>query len=373
MPRAPSLSELTENIYDAGINPELWHDVVVRLNDFIGSRACGLISKDSVSRSGATHYYCGLDPHYIQLYAETYSRYDPLAILPRYGEVRSIPELVDFDEYRRGRFYQEWLRPQGYADVANVLVERSNSASPVLMSVIPGKHMLDAEKRARMEVVAPHLSRALMINRALETKQREASAFVDVLDGINTGVILLDAGCRIVHCNRAAQTMLGADDVLRVVAGRLETRTAAATAALRKIFCSEPEVAAAAAAGRTISLTSHDGYHYVAQILPLASIQRDGTAEQSFGAVGALFVWKAELDSRSCVDLIARTFDLTPTEIRVLQSIIDVGGVPQTSERLGIAETTVKTHLHRIFAKTGVSRQADLIRRAAGFAERLLR
>ena len=372
MPRSPSLSELTENIYDAGINPELWKDVVVRLNDFIGSRACGLISKDSVSKSGVTHYYCGVDPHYIQLYAETYSRYDPLAVLPRYGEVRSIPDLVDFEAYRRGRFYQEWLQPQGCADVANVLLERSASACPVLMSVIPGKQMLDAEKRARIEAVVPHLSRALVINRTIESRQREAAAFVDVLDGINTGVILLDACCRIVHCNRAAQTMLADDGVLRSVAGRLEVNSPAATAALRTIFCGEQAVAAAAAADRTISLMSHDGQHYVAQILPLTSIRRDGALEQSAGAVGALFVWKAELDSHSCVELIARTFDLTPTEIRVVQSIIDVGGVPETAERLGIAETTVRTHLHRVFAKAGVSRQADLIRRAAGFAARLL-
>jgi DNA-binding CsgD family transcriptional regulator len=363
---------LTENIYDAGVNPDYWSDVVVRLNDFIGSRACGLISKDSVSKSGVTHYYCGVDPHYIQLYAETYSRYDPLAVLPRYGEVRSIPDLVDFEQYRRGRFYQEWLKPQGCADVANVLLEKSSSICPVLMSVIPGKQMLDAEQRARMQVVVPHLSRALMINRALETRQRQATAFADVLEAINTGVILLDGGCRIVHCNRAAQAILATDSVLRSVAGRLEARSPAATAALREVFRGEGEVAAAAAACRTISLTSHDGHPYVVQILPIASIQRDGTAEPSSGAVGALFVWKAELDSRSCVEPLARAFDLTPTETRVLQSIIDIGGVPETAAQLGIAETTVKTHLQRIFAKTGVSRQADLIRRAAGFAGRLL-
>jgi hypothetical protein len=143
MPRLPKPSELIETIYDAGLHPELWSEVVVKLNAFIGSQACGLISKDPVSKSGATHYYCGVDPHYIQLYAETYSRYDPLARLPRYGEVRNIPDLVNYDEYRRGRFYQEWLRPQGSVDVANVVLEQSTSC-PMVMTVIPGREMLDA-------------------------------------------------------------------------------------------------------------------------------------------------------------------------------------------------------------------------------------
>jgi DNA-binding CsgD family transcriptional regulator len=39
---------------------------------------------------------------------------------------------------------------------------------------------------------------------------------------------------------------------------------------------------------------------------------------------------------------------------------------------LGVAETTVKTHLGRVFVKTGVSRQADLVKIVAGFATPLI-
>ena len=88
-------------------------------------------------------------------------------------------------------------------------------------------------------------------------------------------------------------------------------------------------------------------------------------------AAAALFVRKAELDSRSCGELLARTFELTPTELRVLLSIIEVGGVPETADAMGIAETTVKTHLHRVFSKTGTNRQADLVKLAAGFSNPL--
>lgn len=371
MSRPPRQTELIESIYDAGLHPESWSDAIVMLNAFIGSRACGLISKDPVSKSGATHYYCGVDPHYIQLYAETYARYDPLARLPRYGEVRNIPDLVDYDAYRRGRFYQEWLRPQGSVDVANVVLEQSKSPSPMLMTVIPGRDMLDAGMRARMQFLVPHVSRALLINRAIERKQRRAIALADVVDQLNAGVILLDTSCHIVHSNPAAETLLGADDVLRSVAGRLVARSTAANATLREIFRDAGAVAVAAAAGRKISLTSHDGSHYIAHVIALPSLLRETAAERA-SAVGALFVWKAELDGRSCADVIDRTFELTPAELRVMRSIVDIGGVPETAVALGIAETTVKTHLHRVFAKTGVSRQADLVKLAAGFSNPLV-
>jgi len=371
MPRPPKQSDLIERIYDAGLDPGLWGDVVVMLNGFFGSRACGLISKDPISKSGATHYYCGVDPHYIQLYAETYAQYDPLARLPRYGEVRNIPDLVNFDEYRRGRFYQEWLRPQGCADVANVVLEQSRSSCPMLLTVIPGKEMLDAVQRVRMQAVVSHASRALMINRAIERKQQRATAIADVVDRLTAGVILLDAACNIVHSNPAADTLLAADDVLRSVSGRLVARSSAANSVLRDIFRDAGEVALAAASEQKIPLMAHDGSYYIAQVIALPSLLRNG-AETAGGAVGALFVWKAEVDSQSCAGLIDRTFGLTPAELRVLQSIVEVGGVPETAIALGIAETTVKTHLHRVFAKTGVSRQADLVKLAAGFSNPLV-
>jgi hypothetical protein len=82
----------------------LWTDVVVSINDFIGSRGCGLVSKDLTSHCGRTLYYHGVDPHYIKLYSDSYSRFDPLVSLPAFGQVVGIPDLIDYDEYRKGPF-----------------------------------------------------------------------------------------------------------------------------------------------------------------------------------------------------------------------------------------------------------------------------
>jgi DNA-binding CsgD family transcriptional regulator len=56
----------------------------------------------------------------------------------------------------------------------------------------------------------------------------------------------------------------------------------------------------------------------------------------------------------------------------VLLAVVEVGGVPEVAEALGIAETTVKTHLSRLYQKTGAGRQADLVKIVAGFSNPLL-
>jgi DNA-binding CsgD family transcriptional regulator len=67
----------------------------------------------------------------------------------------------------------------------------------------------------------------------------------------------------------------------------------------------------------------------------------------------------------------AEAFRLTMTELRVLFAIVEVGGVTEVAQVLGIVPSTLRTHLGRVFEKTGVVRQADLVKLVAGFASPL--
>jgi DNA-binding CsgD family transcriptional regulator len=106
-------------------------------------------------------------------------------------------------------------------------------------------------------------------------------------------------------------------------------------------------------------------------VLPLTSGARR-CAGQRYAAVAAVVVRKAAIETPSPAEAVARSYGLTPSELRVMLASIEVGGVAQTADALGIGEATVKTHLHRVFGKTGASRQADLVRLVAAFANPLV-
>jgi DNA-binding CsgD family transcriptional regulator len=78
------------------------------------------------------------------------------------------------------------------------------------------------------------------------------------------------------------------------------------------------------------------------------------------------------LDLPSPPEALSKEFQLTPTELRVLFAIIEVGGVPETAAVLGISEGTVRTHLHHLFGKTGTSRQAELVKLVAAYSNPLV-
>lgn len=53
-------------------------------------------------------------------------------------------------------------------------------------------------------------------------------------------------------------------------------------------------------------------------------------------------------------------WDLSAQEARVTLSLIDGGTVAECAADLGIAESTVRTHVKSVFAKTGRTRQSQL-------------
>src|SRR5262249_10179338 len=129
--------------------------------------------------------------------------------------------------------------------------------------------------------------------------------------------------------------------------------------------------AAVGVKGIALPLTARDGEHYVAHALPLTSGERR-RAGAGYAAVAALFVRKATPEAPSPPEALARLYKLTPTELRVLLAVVEVGGVAEVAEALGIGEATVKTHLHRVFSKTCTSRQAELVRLVGAFSNPLL-
>ena len=352
------IDDLTGDIYDTTLDPGSWTEVLARITEFVGGQACALVSKDPVSKFGVIQHFSNLDPHYIRLYAETYSKLDPLTTLPPIGQVVSIPDLMPYDDFRRGRFYQEYLRPQGWTDNAIVALAKPGSRADLLI-IKPGG-MVGDDMRSRMALIAPHVRRALLIAKAINLKHSEATAFADTLSGLSVGIFLVDVAGRIVHANAAGQDMLYAGDLLRSIGGRLAARNAQVNQTLREAITAASDGAGIGAKAIALPLTARDGERHLAHLLPLKSgAWRNAAA--AYGATAALFVRKVALESTSAPEILGRIYKLTPREQRVLASIVQMGSVPQTARALGIAQTTVKTHLHTVFAKVGVNRQADLV------------
>ena len=204
---------------------------------------------------------------------------------------------------------------------------------------------------------------------SLPLDSKLAAAMADVLDGLSVGMFLVDADGRIVHANAAGRVVLAAGDVLCCEAGRLAALEDGPDKNLLDALAAAGNDNTKAA---TLSLTARGGTRYVASVLPLAAGARR-RARKAHAVAAAIFLNKAALNARPFAGSIAETYKLTPTELRILFAIVEVGGVPEVAKAVGVAESTVKTHLGRLFEKTRSSRQADLVKIVAAFSNSLVR
>jgi DNA-binding CsgD family transcriptional regulator len=375
MRESEQLSDLIADIYDTVLDRSLWPDVLKKASAFVPGQASAIFWKDAADHTGDVYFHDGaIPPQYTQLYFEKYIRLNPTTT-PRYfakaEEPAATADLVPYDEFLNTRFYREWAKPQGLVDFVSIFLEKTTAKAAMFGVFRHERHgIVDQETRSRMRLIAPHLRRAVMISKVIDLKHGEATSLAQAFDGLRTGVILVDADGRVMHANAAAHMMLNDGRVLRTSNGRLSSGDNKTDTELRTIF-------AAAAKGdsdigaRGVPLPGAGealGPH-VAHVLPLTVGERRRSAMPR--ATAAVFVHKATLEAFSPPEIVAQTFKLTMSELRVLFAIVEIGGVPEVAEVLGVAPTTVRTHLGRVYEKTGVARQADLVKLVAGFVSPL--
>ena len=363
------LSDLIGIVYDAAIDPSLWESAIVKVTDFVGGGGAALFCKDV----GAQHV--------TSLHAFGYQRPVPIALFQQIypaaeghflGDLEvpiASTDLMPFTDLIESELYRQWAKPQGLVEFLSTVVDRT-TISTAIFGVFRHQRngLVDDRARRHMRLIAPHIRRAVLIGRMFEFKAAEVATFVDTLDGLAAGMFLVDATARLIHANAAGNAILGASDILSSVSGRLVAGDAQVDRTLREVFAAAGQGdAALGVKGIAVPLIGKDGERYVAHALPLTSGARRRAGVVSTAAA-ALFVRQATLAVPSAPQAIGSAFRLTPTELRVLLAIVEVGGIPEVATAFGVADTTIRTHVGRLFEKTGTSRQADLVKLVAGYA-----
>jgi len=371
------LMDLVGAVYDTVLDRTIWPDVLKKLSLFVEGAASAVFWEDGVSSQGDVYFYDdGIPPYYKDLYFSKYVGLNPTTI-PRLftnvDEPIATGDLVPYEEFLQTRFYREWAQPQGLVDFVSITLEKTAGKAAMFGVFRHARNgIVDEAARRRMQLLAPHVRRAVLISKGVDFKRDEADIFSRTLDGLRAAVILVDARGRIVHANAAAGALLSDGCVIQAVNGALTASARQADLRLRAIFDAAAEGdKAIGKEGIALSLLGKTGERYVAHALPLTSRARRQTG-RTLGAAAAIFIHKARIEALSPPAAIAEAYRLTMAELRVLFAIVEVGGVPEVAETLGIAASTVRTHLGRLYEKTGVRRQADLVKLVAGFSSPLI-
>jgi DNA-binding CsgD family transcriptional regulator/PAS domain-containing protein len=358
-------SSIVGDIYDCALNPDGWTATLIRVSTIMNA------VYTSISLS---------DPHFAQPRMASHSPWDPvmLKVLNEEYGIDGVPGLREvafgaLDEprstlndlseaaFHATPFYQNWVQPQGLRDACVMKFAQTGERLGVMATVTSARRdIITAEERRFMALLSPHFRRAAMIGDLLDHERVQTASFRGALERLQTPVILAESSSRVLYANAAASALLDAGQVIKRVDGGLaavshSTAFALADAVLRAAG-SDADLGSR---GIGIPLSLPGQPIAVAYVLPLKNTE----ARSAFNtASAAIFISTSVAGMPPAQQVLATLYDLTPAESRVMAMMGAGVTAGAAAAELCVTENTVKTHLARVYGKTGVSRQSELVK-----------
>lgn len=362
------LSDLIGQIYDCALNPASWEPTLERIKDLLECEHAFLHLDEFHTKRAVIAKSVGISQPWLERQAKMMPEVTNIVLGVLDGghsldEPAIASNVLTPAQLAQSPYAQEWGRPQGLVDFMDFFLIYTPTRLARLELARHERHGNITQREIEIgRLLIPHLRRAVTISNVLNAKSVEACNFAEALDALKVAIVLTDAGGLILHSNPAADEILTADGPLRRMNGILTAQSARADA--------EISAAIALASGNTemrdVGLAvrlGDDAQPMVAHVLPLTRNKSVRRAEP----VAAIFI-TVNSNEVASARAIADGYGLTGAETRVLEEVLSGRTVAELAERLGVTTATARTHLSRIFAKTGVQRQSALLRLAASMS-----
>ena len=353
-----------ERLYAAVAAPELWPSAIEGIVDLLRADHAILAGHDRAGTGVPFLASARVDERDLVRSVLAQQQFDRQAILP-------IPNAVVFRrsamqpdrEYRRSAHYNEVVRHLNGFHALAAQVARPVGGFIVTVCRSERRDDFDEAQAATLQLVLPHLSTAVELRGRLMNAEHRSSSLAALLDRLDIPAMLADAAGFLCFANGRAAALLDDADGLGIDRFGLAGATAEATRQLRAAIAA---VNGAQAAERRVLLPRPSGRTpLLVTVLPWPiGAAAPGAPVPS----AAIFVGEPDAPARIDRVALADVFRLTGRESEVAALLAGGHELPGIAGQLDLSVATVRTHLKRVFEKTGTHSQAALVALVRGFA-----
>jgi DNA-binding CsgD family transcriptional regulator/PAS domain-containing protein len=353
-----TLLPLIDRIYSSVERPDLWGDTIYAVGEAIGGRRDLWSMQGSISGRG-------INPVGKQ-HTSFLSRQD-LKVFEKYvdefGElIAQFLKLVFLSLFWRQN--EAGISDVTYSGIADKYlaafqpVEGTSVSSPEIRRLVwalwTDGRRFDGDGLRRMQLLTPHLERAVRLQMRLRAVDLRARMVSGALDHLTLGVIFVDAAGVPLWLNRRAKEILNHSTALRLSSNGLAGQRPSDTKSLRQII---KETVFSGLQGILAINRDFDLRPLLLVTMPLNRLNLDGTKDV---ACGVLFISDPDRVDNPPIEALRQAFDLTYREAQMAIAISQGHGLPVAAETMGVAITTARSQLQQAFIKTGTRHQAEL-------------
>lgn len=358
---------LIQDIYATAYDPALWVDVMERLSDAVGGLRGCLTRIDRVTGEGVDAILFRSDPAWVDAYAAHFGNCNVFSSAEEQPEpgrnwvprVITDEDCLERDTYHASEYFNDFMRPQ---DVDRALFIRLGLSGTVASTINIGRRTGGAFEQSDLDLAArlqPHMIRAYEIGQRLATNLDVSRSLSARLEQSHHALFLVDGDCTLQFANLAAERLMRRDSGLTVINRRLTLRRPDAARRFEHLV----DLAARRGPGRTggtMSLEPPGGG--AAMVLRTAPLPIDMGPLYRASAPVLVNVTDLEIDVPAPAVELKDLFGLTPAEVRLAAAVFEGQTLAEAAEAFGLSVNTIRYQLARIFDKTGVSRQAELVK-----------
>jgi DNA-binding CsgD family transcriptional regulator len=279
-------------------------------------------------------------------------RYRAFPVVMR-NNVASDLDYTTSDAMRRHPYYQEFLAPFGLQWAAFIKVAAGEDLWSLTIQRTIDQGPFSPTELKKLAAVSESLSSAAALAPALGFARAESALAAFEVSG--TAVVLLDRSAQVVRANGAAERLLRVDP--RIERRRIVSNDHNATATLDRALHALLWDRASSALMRPVALPRTDLRPLLAYPIRLAAVSADALA----ACQAVVVLVDLEQRTRPPEAALRNTFGLMPSEARLASRLATGQALEPVSLALGITRETARGQLKRIFDKTGVHRQAELV------------
>jgi len=349
---------LIEDIYEAGARPEHWQTTLMRLADATGSIDATMGGQTAAQVPMLIS--ARTDPDYVRSYAQHYHARNPMQLATHKVPVgRAVLDamIMDVDQFQTTDFFHEWCKPQGYISGGAMNLAAAGGWRATVM--VSGTALYDQEHLKLLNAVAPHLCRAFQLNQVLHETRALGLGAMAALEHVDKGALVVDRNGMVRSVNGVADRILGQGDGLFLRNGRLSAETLVETAAIERAI-SNCMRGATGASGGNVQVTRGAGRAALSLLcIPFPTTQWWPGFDQQ---IALIFITDKDGRREMQTRRLRARYGLTPAEAAMAWEIAKSGDRQTAADSRGVTLATARSQLTAIFDKTGVRRQAELVR-----------
>ena len=295
-------------------------------------------------------------------YREEFFALDPFVNLPQ-DKIIALEDILSDEDLVASDYYQHYLKPTGLFRILGVdTLEPGGMLARLRVSRGESEPRFSQGERELLARITPHLRRALQVYATLNRTTSERDVYAGAVDQLSVATLILDEAGRLLNHNALAGAILDhrdglilKDQHLQLIGRDLNT---ALQQALTDIIRAQQEGATAVVRALRVP-RSGERADLGLVIRPVPPSERgQGQAIPSV----AIFVSDPDLKETSSQQILGELFGLTPAEANLAILLTHGLSLAEASDTQHISLHTARAQLKSVFAKTGASRQAELVR-----------